>query len=430
MWYPIGMTTSTETIEITTLPNGVRVVSETVNYVQSIALGLWVGVGSRDETEELRGISHFIEHLLFKGTKTRTARELADSIESRGGMINAFTGKETTCYEARILAEDLPLGLDILTDMFRNSLFDAEEMEREKRVVIEEIKMYEDMPEESVHELFEATLFPTHPLGLPIIGTEATVSGVSRDDILQYTQALYRPDRIVVAAAGNLTHTHLVELVAQKLGDLEGAAPAREKSAPVAAAEKIEQSKRDVEQVHFCLGTDAYTKYDKERFPLSILNNVLGGNMSSRLFQEIREKRGLAYSIGSYSRTYLESGVFCIYGGTSPETFAQVQELTALECQKVREGGISDDELTKAKTQVRGSLVLGLESMSSRMSRYGESLISMGRIMPIEEVLAEYNAVTHERIAEVAEKVLDKSRWTQTAIGAFGGTEASGPNDG
>ncbi len=417
------MNNSTENIKITTLPNGIRVVSETLTYVQSIALGLWVGVGSRDETDRLRGISHFIEHMLFKGTKTRTARELADSIESRGGLINAFTGKETTCYEARILAEDLPLALDILTDMFRNSLFDAEEMEREKRVVIEEIKMYEDMPEDSVHELFEATLFPNHPLGLPIIGTEATVSGTSRDDILAYIETLYRPDRIVIAAAGNLSHEHLVELVNQKLGEMVGTAPTREKIAPVAAAEKILQNKRDVEQVHFCLGTSAYSKYDKERFPLSILNNVLGGNMSSRLFQEIREKRGLAYSIGSFARTYLEGGVFCIYGGTSPETFAQVQELTSIECKKVLESGISDDELTKAKTQVRGSLVLGLEGMSSRMSRYGESLLSMGRIMPIEEVITEYESVTHERIAEVAAKVLDEARWTHTAIGAFGANE-------
>ena len=413
------MSNLTENIEITTLPNGVRVVSETLTYVQSIALGLWVGVGSRDETERLRGISHFIEHMLFKGTKSRTAREIADSIEARGGQLNAFTGKETTCYETRILAEDLPLALDILTDMFRNSLFDAEEMEREKRVVIEEIKMYDDMPEQSVHELFETTLFPSHPLGLPIIGTEATVSGVSRDDILNYTGTLYRPDRIVISAAGNLSHAHLVELVSQKLGDMSGTAPNREKLAPQPDAKKVEQSKRDVEQVHFCLGTAGYSKFEKERFPLSILNNVLGGNMSSRLFQEIREKRGLAYSIGSYAQTYLEGGFFCVYGGTSPETYAQVQELTMLECRKVRESGISDDELTKAKTQVLGALVLGMESMSSRMSRYGESLLSHGRIIPMQEVLTEYQSVTHDRINEVAAKVLDESRWTQTAIGAF-----------
>src|SRR5579862_6441463 len=228
---------SIEAVELTTLPNGLRIVSEMVPYVQSASVGLWVGVGSRDEEDPRRGISHFIEHMLFKGTQRRTAREIADAIESRGGQINAFTGKESTCYEARVLAEDVPLVMDILTDMFRHSLFDPDEISREKGVVIEEIKMYEDTPEELVHDLFEQTLYPHHPLGQPVIGSEATVSAVSRDDITSYIARRYRPDRIVVSAAGNLEHTQLVELAAQTLGDMQGAAPARDLKRPAPSGE-------------------------------------------------------------------------------------------------------------------------------------------------------------------------------------------------
>lgn len=408
-----------ETIQITTLPNGVRVVSESVTYVQSASVGLWVGVGSRDETDPIRGISHFIEHMLFKGTQRRTARAIADEIESRGGHLNAFTGKETTCYETRVLAEDVPLALDILTDMFRNSLFDAEEMEREKRVVIEEIKMYEDTPEELVHDIFEQTLFEDHPLGQPIIGSDKTVSGLSRDNITGYIASQYRPDRIVVAAAGNLDHDEVVCIAERTLGDLEGTAPLRMDDTPKASGKSKQVKKRDVEQVHFVLGTEGYSKSDKRRYSLSILNNVLGGNMSSRLFQEIREKRGLAYAIGTYGRSYQDGGYFCAYGGTSPDTYEQVLELTRKEFDNVRKNGLTDDELTKAKTQVRGAVVLGLESMNARMNRYGESLLSYGRVIPISEVLAEYEAVSHATIAEVAAQVLDESHLTLTAIGAF-----------
>ncbi len=410
---------STENIDITTLPNGIRVVSETVPYVQTVALGIWAGTGSRDETNPLRGISHYIEHMLFKGTPRRTAREIADAIESRGGHLNAFTGKETTCYEARVLAEDTPLALDVLCDMFRNSLFDPEEMEREKRVVIEEIKMYEDTPEEHVHELFEQTLWTSHPLGKSIIGTEKTVASFQQEDLRNYMQTNYCPDRILVVAVGNLAHEDLVRLVEKALGDMEGKAPKRSLK-PVRSSGKSKQlRKRDTEQVHFCVGTTGYSKFQPERFSLSILNNVLGGNMSSRLFQEIREKRGLAYSIGSYTRAYLDGGHFCIYGGTSPDTYAQVRELIQIESERVLQEGLTEDELTKAKTQIRGALVLGLEGMSSRMNRYADSLLSFERVIPIEEVLKSYEAVSHESIATVAKNVLNPEAQTLTAIGSF-----------
>ena len=410
---------TTENIQITTLPNGVRVVSENVTHVQSASVGLWVGIGSRDENDKIRGISHFIEHMLFKGTRQRTAREIADEIEQRGGHLNAFTGKETTCYETRVLADDTPLACDILTDMFRNSLFDSDEMEREKRVVIEEIKMYEDTPEEMVHDVFEQTLFAKHPLGQPIIGSDKTVSGLSRDDITGYIDSRYRPDRIVLAAAGNVEHAELVGIAEKTLGDLQGLAPARDDKNPKASGKSKQIKKRDVEQVHFVLGTEGFSKSDKKRYSLSILNNVLGGNMSSRLFQEIREKRGLAYAIGSYGRSYQDGGYFCAYGGTSPDTYEQVLDLTRKEFANVRANGLTDDELRKAKTQVRGAIVLGLESMNARMNRYGDSLLSYGRVISIAEVLAEYEAVTHDSIAEVAAQVLNEDNMTLAAIGAF-----------
>ncbi len=409
----------TENIQLTTLPNGVRVVSETVPHVQSVSVGMFVGIGSRDETDPVRGISHFIEHMMFKGTRKRTARQIADEIESKGGHLNAFTDKETTCYHLRVLAEHTPLALDILTDMLRGSLFDADEMEREKRVVLEEIKMYEDSPEDRIHEIFESTLWSTHPLGKPIIGTDKTVSGLTRDNIVDYIGECYRPDRIVISAAGNIPHDELVKLASDALGDMEGKAPVRKQRKPKPTGKSKQVRKRDVEQVHFCLGTAAFSKQQKERYSLSILNNVLGGNMSSRLFQEIREKRGLAYAIGSYGRSYEDGGYFCVYGGTSPTTYDQVVELTHGEFDKVRKEGITDDELTKAKTQVRGALVLGLESMSARMNRYGDNILSYGRVVPLEEILSNYEAVSQESIAAVAKQVLDPEQLTLTAIGPF-----------
>jgi predicted Zn-dependent peptidase len=407
----------TENIDLTTLPNGIRVVSENVPYVQSASVGIFVGVGSRDEDDHVRGVSHFIEHMMFKGTAKRNARQIADEIESRGGHLNAYTDKENTSYQARVLAEHTPLALDILTDMLLGSLHDPEEIEREKRVVIEEIKMYEDTPEEMVHELFEETLWQTHPLGKSIIGSEATVSGLKRDHLVTHIGTRYRPDRIVVSAAGNIDHAELVGLVEKALGGMEGTAPPRVLATPQPSGKSEKRGRRDIEQTHFCLGAAAYSKHDKERFALSILNNVLGGNMSSRLFQEVREKRGLAYSIGSYGRSYQDGGHFCVYGGTSPDTYEQVLELTHKEFANVRANGLSEDELTKAKTQVRGALVLGLENMNSRMNRYGDSLLAYDRVVPIAEILAEYEAVTHEKIGRVAERVLDESKLTLTAIG-------------
>lgn len=406
-----------EQIELTELSNGLRVVSETVRHVHSVSLGVWIGVGSRDESRAQRGISHFIEHMLFKGTARRTPRQIADEIESHGGMLNAYTGKETTCYEARVLSQDLCLALDVLSDMVTGSLLDPEELEREKQVVLEEIRMYEDMPEELVQEVFEKTLYPDHPVGNPIAGVESTVSRLRRRDLVHYMQAFYKPVRIVVAAAGNLEHRDLVQMADRFFGSIAGEAPNRQPARLEPSGKSRRVNRPEIEQVHFALGGPGCSKHDERRYALSLLNNVLGGNMSSRLFQEIREKRGLAYAIGSYTRSYDEGGFLCIYGGTSPATFRPVLDLARAECDRVCQDGITNDELEKAKTQVRGGLVLGLESMSARMGRFGDSLFSFGRVVPLQEVLESYEAVTHQDIGEVARLSLDPARSTLACVG-------------
>ena len=407
-----------ENVELTTLPNGLRVVSESVPHVQSISVGIWVGVGERDEEKDVLGISHFIEHMVFKGTPKRTARQIADEIESRGGNLNAFTDKEYTCYYARALAEHTPLVMDVLTDMLRHSLFDPEEITREKGVVLEEIKRYQDAPEDIVHDLFAQTLWRSHPLGRPVIGTSRTVAGLQREHITRHIGSHYTPDRVVVAAAGNIAHSDIVALAQKHLGDMSGTAPARTRKAPSFSGDSKLQKKR-TEQVHFCLGTQSYSQLDDSRYTLTILDTVLGGNMSSRLFQEIREKRGLAYSIGSYTASYVEGGLFTVYGGTSMDTFEEVVDLARKELDKVKREGISEDELSKAKTQMKGALVLGLESMSSRMMRMGKSLLYFDRVIPLDEIVNKITSVSHKDITRVANELFDESRMTLVAVGPF-----------
>jgi predicted Zn-dependent peptidase len=354
--------------------------------------------------------------MLFKGTPTRTARQIADEIESRGGSLNAFTDKEYTCYYAKALAEHVDIVIDVLADMVRNSLLDPEELAREQNVVLEEIKRYKDTPDDIIHDVFVQTVWPGHPLGRPVIGVEKTVSGLTRDDLIKYMETYYTPDRVVLAAAGNVPHAHLVTLAEKYLGEVSGQ-PAKRRNRKPAPSGKQKVVKKRTEQVHFCWGGPAFSQLDDQRYSLTILDAVLGGNMSSRLFQEVREKRGLAYSIGSYSMSYGEGGLFTVYGGTSPETFDEVIDLTAKEVDKVRREGISDDELTKAKTQIRGALVLGLENMSSRMMRMGKSVLYFKRVIPLEEIVSKINAVDHDSIGKVSAVVFDEKNLTLAAIG-------------
>ncbi|MCC6728181.1 MAG: insulinase family protein [Chthonomonadales bacterium] len=405
-----------EGIEVTTLPNGLRVVSETVDHVQSASVGIWVGVGSRNEDVPVRGITHFIEHMLFKGTAARSARQIADEIESRGGSLNAFTDKEYTCYYARSLATEADTVMDVLTDMLCRSALAPDELALEQNVVLEEIKRHRDTPDDLVHDVFAETMWARHPLGRPIIGTARTVGALTRADLVRYMGAHYTPDRIVLAAAGNVPHAAVVSLAERYLGHLSGRAGQRRLTAPRATgASRL--VRRRTEQVHFCLGCPGFRQTDDARYAMTILDMALGGNMSSRLFQEIREKRGLAYSVGTYTQSYATGGVFVVYGGTSPATFEQVVELARAEIEKVRREGLTEDEVSKAKTQLRGALVLGLESMSSRMMRMGKSMLYFGRVVPLEEILAKVDAVSCDRIREMAHAMFADENLTLATVG-------------
>lgn len=410
-----------ETVRKTVLDNGVRVVTESVPHVQSISLGIWVATGARHEETELRGISHFLEHMLFKGTERRpTAKQIADEVDAVGGFLNAFTDKEYTCYYARMLAEHLPLSIDVLTDMYRNSIFDPDETQREAKVVLEEIKRRDDDPDDLVHDLFAQTIFPDHPLGLPVIGTADVVASLTPTQLRTYMNRRYGPSNVIVSAAGNLEHELVVELVAKGFGNFTGESNPLDTLPPTPVAAAAEMS-RPNEQINFCVGAPGVSRYDDDKYALSVVNTVLGGSMGSRLFQEIREKRGLAYSVGTYPATHREGGYFAAYGGTSPDTYPECIRLVREEFAKVRRSGVGADELERAKNQARGQIVIGMEGMSSRMNHMGESEVYHGRVIPIEETLERINAVTNDDVVRVAERIFpaDPEALTVAAIGPF-----------
>jgi predicted Zn-dependent peptidase len=414
-----------ENVQKTTLPNGVRVVTESIGHVQSISLGIWVATGARFESHEWRGISHFLEHMLFKGTERRpSAKQIADEIDSVGGYLNAFTDKEYTCYYARTLAEHLPLAVDILADMYMHSLFDPEETTRERKVVLEEIKRRDDDPDDLVHDLFAETIFPTHPLGLPVIGRAEVVASLTPDDLRAYMAKHYGPRSVIVSAAGNLEHERVVALVQDSLGHHVGASDAIPEAPPQVTWNVLEYA-RPTEQVNFCIGTRGYSQMEDDKYPLAILDTVLGGSMGSRLFQEIREKRGLAYSVGTYAATHREGGYFVAYGGTSPGTYEECLELVRQEFGRVRREGVTEAEMQRAKNQFRGSIIMSQESMSSRMNRMGKSEVYFDRVIPLAEVVSAIDAVTLDDVRRIADTIFpeEQGALTVAAVGPFNGSD-------
>jgi predicted Zn-dependent peptidase len=400
------------------LPNGVRVLVEPVDYVKSAAIGLWCRTGSRHEQDDEAGITHLIEHMLFKGTQRRTAKEIAEAIEGRGGSLNAFTDKESTCYYCRVLADDVPTGIDVLTDMMRHSLIDPEELEREEGVVLEEIKRSEDEPGDHVHDLHLQERWKNHPLGKPIIGTPESVSGFKRENLVSYMERRYRGNNVLLSVAGNVDPDRVRALAEEALGSIPENADEQQTTRPSGAASTNLVTK-DVEQVHFCIGTDGASVYDAELYTMVVLDAALGGSMSSRLFQEIREKRGLAYSVGSYTLNYGAGGSYTVYGGTSPDKWPLVQELVRAEFDNVMKSGLEAEELERTKRHISGNLVLALEGMSSRMMRMSRNELHHGREIPIEETLAKINAVTNDEIVELSQRLLPADRVSTTAIGPF-----------
>ena len=413
------------TLRRTEFESGLRIVTERMPGVRSAALGMWVGAGSRDEHPRVAGSSHFLEHLLFKGTKTRSARDIADAFDAVGGDINAFTAKEHTCFYARVLDRDLPMAVDHLCDMLQNSVIRSADLEAERRVILEEINMHEDTPDDLIHDLFNETLWPEHPLGLPILGTVRSIEGATREQVRRFYKRHYSPKNLVVAAAGNLRHEQVVELVA---GSID-AGPIRSQEEPSAfsmreAGEAPSPSgkrlvrRRKTEQAHIVIGTNGLGRSDPDRFAFGVVNNAIGGGMSSRLFQEVREKRGLVYSVYSYHTMYSEAGVFAVYAGTTPARAEQVLGLIRAELTDVARGGLGEEEFERAKGHMKGSLVLSLEDSAGRMSRLGKSEIVHGEILTVDQTIKRLDAVTLDDARGVAARVLSQPM-ALTVLGPF-----------
>ncbi len=404
-----------EGFQKTTLPNGVRILTEQLDHVGSAAVGVWCLTGSIHELPNEAGITHFIEHMLFKGTERRTSQQIAEEIEGRGGMLNAFTDKERTCYYCRVLADDVPVGIDVLADMLTGSVLDQQELDREKGVVIEEIKRSEDEPGDHVHDLHIQGLWPSHQLGLPVIGTKESVLSFDPGALRAYLARRYTGSNIIVAAAGKVDHAQIVDLAAGALSGLATGGAEATFDAPTHQP-GFQEIAQDVEQVHFCIGTEGVSHHDPSFYTYVVLDGVLGGGMSSRLFQEVREKRGLAYAIGSYMLAYTSGGAFTVYGGTGAQTWQEVQKVVADELEKMARPGPEQSEVDKVKRQIAGNMVIGLESTSSRMNRMTKNEIVFGRQVSVEETLDKINAVTVEQVRELAQTVFDPAKMRTTAI--------------
>ncbi len=423
------------TVRKTTLPGGLRVVTETLPSVRSATFGIWAHVGSRDETPSLNGATHYLEHLLFKGTERRSALDISAAIDAVGGEMNAFTAKEYTCYYARVLDTDLPLAIDVVCDMLTGSLIKPEDVEAERGVILEEIAMTEDDPGDCVHDLFAETMLGDTPLGRPVLGTVDTVNALTRDRIARFYKKHYDPTHLVVAAAGNVDHAKVVRQVRrafERAGAL-GAADAtpiapRDGSRVLRTAGRVEVLDRRTEQAHIVLGMPGLARTDDRRWALGVLNTALGGGMSSRLFQEIREKRGLAYSVYSYTSGFADCGLFGVYAGCRPNQVHDVLKICRDQLDQVAEQGLSDEEISRAVGQLAGSTVLGLEDTGALMNRIGKSELCWGEQMSVDDMLARIAAVTPDDVRAVARDVLTR-RPSLSVIGPLKDKQAARLHD-
>ncbi len=416
-------------VSVTTLPGGVRVITESVPGARSASVGVWVGIGSIDETPRLAGASHYLEHLLFKGTRHRTGYEIAAAVDAVGGDLNAFTSHEYTCYYARMLAEQAELAVDLVCDVVLSATIAAADVDTERSVILEEISMREDDPEDTLGDAFAAAVFAGHPVAAPVIGSVETISAMSRTQVAGYYHRRYTPDRMVVAVAGGVQHPDVVRWVRTAFDDRAGAlatgdAPAqppragRGRTSPVPAL----VVQRDIEQAHLCIGVPAPSRHDPERAVLGVLSAALGGGMSSRLFRTIREERGLAYSCYSSTSAYADVGSFSVYAGCQPEHLGEVAKLVGQELALMAEAGISDEELSRAQGQLTGSLVLALEDTESRMSRIGKNLLVRTDFRSVDEEIAAIRAVTAEQVAARAASML-RQPLSAAVVGPFGGVD-------
>jgi predicted Zn-dependent peptidase len=400
----------------TTLSSGLRVLTETMPGVRSATVGIWADVGSAAEAHERRGISHLVEHMLFKGTPRRSAREIAETMDGVGGNLNAFTDKETTCYYARVIDRHVPLALDVLADMFLHSSFDPQELHKEQKVILEEIKMYEDAPDDLIHDLFLQTMWSGSSLGEPTIGFAETVTAMTPEDLRSHMRAHYAPNSVLVAAAGNVEHDRFVELVCEAFKDFKGSCSLPVPERPVTTPGR-HLRRKESEQAHLVLGSRGIDVRDERRYALALLDAVLGGGMSSRLFQEIREKRGLVYSVYSFEAAYRGAGLFAVYAGTSPENVRACIDVIVEEFARVRSAPIGRDEFRLAQEHVKGNLTLALESTSSRMIRLGRNEFALGRYITTEEVEEHIDAVTADEVQSLAQELLSEENLGLTVVG-------------
>ena len=410
---------TTEAARLSTLDSGVRVVTEAMPSVRSIALGFWIRSGSRDEPVEQAGISHFLEHLLFKGTERFSSREIDEVFDAMGAEVNAGTGKETTSVYSRFLDRHLEHAFDVLQDMVLRPAYP--DIDSERQVVIEEIAMYEDEPSDKVHDVLSEAIFGDHPLGRPIIGTADVISSVPVPTIAEWHDGRYTGANIVVAAAGNLDHDRLVELVSAAVG-LDRTGPEAVSASPNGVSPVLRFHEKETEQYHLCMGGPGIPRGDERRFALRVLDTILGGSTSSRLFQEVREKRGLAYSVFSYASHYLDSGQVALYVGTRPENVAEAMDVIGTELGRLQSEGVSEQELERARENVKGRTVLSMESTLSRMNRLGGSVLMGVPLLSVDEVLAAFDAVTLDDVMALARELWNPERMSAAGVG---GSEAA-----
>jgi predicted Zn-dependent peptidase len=403
------------------LPNGLTIVTESMSSVRSVSVGMWLRTGARQESVADNGISHFIEHMLFKGTQHRSAEDIARAADSIGGHLDAFTAKETTNYSIKVLDEHLPKAFDILSDLVKNPLFEPDHIKNESRVIQEEIKMVEDTPDDLVHELFTQTYWRGHALGRPILGTRRTVRGFDRKRLLSSFRRHYAPNNLLISAAGHIKHSQIVDLVEKEFGSLPSGPAIKSGPVPVAHPHLQVRHKKDLEQVHLCVGSPSYPQPHKNRFPAYILNSVLGGGMSSHLFQNIREKRGLAYSVFSSLSSFHDAGFLSVYAGTSADKARQVIDLVLKEFCELKSNPISQEELQRAKAYLKGSLLLSLESSSSRMGNVARQEMYFGRYITLDEISQSVDAVTAEQVQGVAQEFFHPDRLAVTVLGPVNG---------
>ena len=400
----------------TTLNNGIRILTEEIPHVHSLSIGLWVDTGSKNESEDVYGISHFIEHMLFKGTDSRNAMQIAQEIEDTGGSINAFTDKENTCFYARTLDKHLDKSIDVLSDIYLNSIFDPEEISKEKQVVIEELKMYDDSPDDLCYDTLIENVWSDHPLGHKIVGNIESITGFSQSKIQNYMKDHYTTDRLIISVTGNIKNDEVVAKLKNKFDKLE-LKKGLENEPDISYNKYISSRYKDIEQLHVCLATKGPVVTDENRYAYAIIDSILGGGMSSRLFQEIREKRGLAYSVGSYELMYRKGGLFGVYAGISPNNFSEMLKCTLHELDRVKEGDIKEDDINRAKEHLKGSLLLSMEAVKNRMMRLARNEIYYHRSISAQEIIDSVDAVDYNQLVTLAKDIFNRDQMSLVAVG-------------